>query len=167
MPPTLRHTDESDGCSGPVDVIAPFVVAASAAPSPPLAFALGEAAERFLVLLRVTIFRFKSSRSKDFSGETFINDVRLLDVADCTCVEAVGDVERLAGPFRLSNSSPGSCLIGINEIEGVILVSCSIRLLLSELEGALEFESPDWGDPGQSPLTRCDRPSASPLLWPG
>lgn len=61
------------------------------------------------------ILRRKSSRRRDFNGETFIKDGngRLLDVAPFSSV-----------PLLFS-----SCLIGINEIEGVIASSLPPRFL--------------------------------------
>jgi hypothetical protein len=164
-----RHSDESDGCSGPVDVMAPLVV---------VAVSLGEVSGLVLGLavdlplgeefIRDTIFLFRSSLSRLFSGDTLINELRLLEVAVCICTLPEGEVLGF-GPFRFDtsySSSPGSCLIGISEIDGVMFVSWSI---LSEfgciwlLDGAFEFESADWGDPGHSPFIRWD---TSPL-WPG
>lgn len=59
--------------------------------------------------------RRKSSLRRDFNGETLINDGsgRLLDVA----------------PFSSVPLLFGSCLIGISEIEGVIVSSFPPRLL--------------------------------------
>lgn len=75
---------------------------------------------------------------------------------------------RVADPFLFvgSNSSPGSCLIGMRDIDGVMLVSCSILKELDcmwLLDGAFEFESADWGEAGHSPFILWEE---SPL-WPG
>lgn len=72
-----------------------------------------------LLVLLFDNFRRRSSRNNDFNGDTFINDGsgKLLDVAP------------------LSESIPllfGSCFIGINEIEGVIVSSPPPMLLIIE-----------------------------------
>lgn len=77
------HNDESEGCSGPVDVIVPLVdIAESLADSE---FAPGDAVDlpRPLEPLRDIIFRFRSSLSKLFNGDTLISELRLLEVAVC------------------------------------------------------------------------------------
>lgn len=91
-------------------------------------FGFGDAVDRPLdeELLLVTIFLFKSSLSKLFNGDTFINELKLLDVAVCNCTLPDGEEGTFSGPFLLLwsyVSSDGSCLIGINEIDGVMLVS--------------------------------------------
>lgn len=159
-----RHKEESEGCSGPVEVIVPFVAAESTAVLSGLLF--GDEVPLRLALLLVTIFLFKSSRNKLFSGETLMRELKLLDVADCNCTLPEGDVLRFTGPLRLSNSSAGSCFIGISDMDGVMLVSWSILKAFGWmwlLDGAFEFESADWGEPGHSPFIRCDE---SPD-WPG
>lgn len=164
--PFNLHKEESEGCSVAVEVIVPFVVvAASLGELSALLF--GDEVARLDKLLLVTIFLFKSSRRRLFSGETFMfNELKLEHVADWTLPE--GDVLKLIGPlrFELSNSSFGSCLIGINEIDGVMLVSWSIRkefVWIWVLDGAFELESADCGDNGHSPFILCE---ASPD-WPG
>lgn len=76
-----------------------------------------------------------------------MSELRLLEVAVCICTFPDGEAARLTGPFRLSyRSSFGSCLIGIREMEGVMLVSWSIRSEFGWmwlLDGAFEFESAD------------------------
>lgn len=120
--PFNLHKEESEGCSVPVEVIVPFVVvAASVGELSGLLF--GDEVARLDKLLLVTIFLFRSSLKRLFNGETFITELKLLQAADWILPE--GDVLRLTGPLRLepSNSSLGSCLIGISDIEGVIFVS--------------------------------------------
>lgn len=51
--------------------------------------------------LRVTIFLFKSSLSKLFSGDTLISELKLLDVAVCNCTLPEGEVLEFIGPFLL------------------------------------------------------------------
>ena len=164
--PIARHSDESEGCSGPVLVMAPFVVVAvSLGEVSGLGLGLAVDRPRGDDVIRDTILRLRSSRSRLFSGDTLISELRLLEVAVCICTLPEGEVLGL-GPFRLDtsySSSPGSCLIGINEIEGVMFVSWSIRRELAWmwlLDGAFELESADWGEPGQSPFIRWE---ASPL----
>ena len=76
------HSDESDGCSVPVDVIVPFVVVAASVGE--FSVLLGDKAALLIMveLLRVIMRRFKSSLRRLFSGDTFINELKLLDVAD-------------------------------------------------------------------------------------
>lgn len=66
---------ESDGCSGPVEVIVPFVVVAMGCRLNELS-GLGDAVDGrpragTEELLRFPIFRFRSSRRSDLRGETF------------------------------------------------------------------------------------------------
>lgn len=156
------QTDESEGCSGPVDVIVPLVVVFIESPGELSGFWLGELLDRALDPLRTTIFLFKSSRSKDLRGDTFIIELKLLDVAVCICTLPDGDVLRLTGPFRCAlvskfSSTVTSCLIGMRDIDGVMLVSFSRRMGgMWLLDGALEFESADWGELGHSPFNRWE-----------
>lgn len=95
--------DESEGWSDPVDVMVPLVMVAVRSPGELSGLWLGEMVERAREeLLRDTIFRFRSSRSRLFSGETLIKEERLLEVAVCICtLPEEGDVEvlRFTGPF--------------------------------------------------------------------
>lgn len=104
------------------------VVAASLGELSELAFGDAVDLPRAVELFLDMIFLFKSSLSKLFSGDTLIKELRLLEVAVCICTLPEGDVLRFTGPFRLeiSYSSPGSCLMGISDMDGVILVSWSI-----------------------------------------
>lgn len=130
---------------------------------------MGDAVERPLLLLFLPIiFLFKSSLSRLLSGDTLIKELRLLEVAVCIWTLPEGEVLNVRAPlrFELSYSSPGSCLIGMRDMDGVILVSWSN---LSEfgcicvLLGAFELESADWGELGQSPfILWVDSP-----LWTG
>lgn len=116
----------------------------------------GETVDRPRLLLPFLpiIFLFRSSRRRLLSGDTLIKELRLLDVAVCI---PEGELLKVRAPFRfeLSYSSPGSCLIGMSDMEGVMLVSWSN---LSELGcicvlvGAFELESADWGEFGHSPF---------------
>lgn len=165
-----RHTDdaaESGGCSVPVDVIVPLTV-----PSPDpcrspngieaVLSGCGEAARGRLqrgwppVRAVVTVtFRLRSSLNSDLSGDTFTRLGMPVEDADwkCTCPSVV--VLRLTGSGPGSAAVTGSCLMGISEIDGAtVTLSASFPLWL--LDGALELESAECGDPGhgQSPL-RC------------
>jgi len=121
---------------------------------------------------------------------TLIRLVRLLDVADWNWMllfDSAGAaaklraVVRFTGPLLLCEGSsvplPGSCFIGISDMDGVMVVATSnsdmVRTepfppLLAPptvwlLEGAFEFESTECGEPGHSPFTRCD--DGSELNW--
>jgi len=89
-------------------------------------------------LLRLPIFRFRSSRRSDLRGDTLIRLVRLLDVADWNWIllfDSAGAaaklraVVRFTGPLLLCEGSsvplPGSCFIGISEMDGVMVVATS------------------------------------------
>lgn len=81
--PELLQAVESDGCSGPVLVIVPLVVVPGSFDV--FSELFGDATLRLnaLDVLRITILRFKSSLNKLFNGDTFIKELKLLDVADC------------------------------------------------------------------------------------
>lgn len=153
----VLHNVESEGCSSPEDVMAPFVVVAESL-GEFSELPLGETVDRPLLLpFLPMIFLFRSSLSRLLSGDTLIKELRLLEVAVCIWMLPDGEVLNVRVPFRfeLSYSSPGSCLIGMRDMEGVMLVSWSN---LSELGcmcvlvGAFELESADWGEFGHSPF---------------
>lgn len=127
-------------------MIAPLVVVAESL-GELSEFPLGEAVDRPLLLpFLPIIFLFRSSLSRLLSGDTLIRELRLLDVAVCIWTLPDGEVLKVSAPLRLelSYSSPGSCLIGMRDMDGVMLVSWSN---LSELGcicvlvGAFELES--------------------------
>lgn len=87
--------------------------------------------------------RFRSSRSRDLSGDTLISDV---SPGVCWLLP-LRVVLRLTGPLDRFSSS-GSCLIGISDTDGMMgLTSDSCRLIAV---AALLLLSMDAGDTGQS-----------------
>nr|CAD7262836.1 unnamed protein product [Timema shepardi] len=104
---------ESEGCSGLVDVMVPLVVVVAAA----MGWMLNELSGRGeesevgrpragMLLLRLPIFLFKSSRSKDLRAALNSAEPR--------------PVDRFTGPLLLGPSSPpGSCFMGMSDIDGV------------------------------------------------
>lgn len=111
---------------------------------------IGELSERVLPTIIAAPLRLRSSRRSDLRGETLINvDEKLVDEAEC---------RRTGSGMCDLLSSSGSCLMGIRETEGV--TSCSARRLL---EGVLEFESADCGEPGHSPAELPSRGSELPF----